>query len=318
MERFTVQAARNPDAVGKAVTLQGWIRTRRDSKGGFSFLELNDGSCLSNIQIVADAKLANYESEIKQLSAGCSITVRGEVNASGGKEQATEIHAAEIIVHGWADPEAYPLQKKSAFVREAPRMGPPAAADQYVRRGRPRAKSDLSIDSRLLPGRRFPISAHADHYGQRLRRRRAKCSASRQSIRQSRRATTRAKSTIARTSFDRPAYLTVSGQLEGEIYATALGKIYTFGPTFRAENSNTTRHLAEFWMVEPEAAFFELEDNMALAERFLKRIGTRSIGQLPGRSAAICRTCRQNRYRAAESVVAKDFGASATPKPSKF
>src|SRR5436190_4886530 len=112
MEKITVKQARNQDTVGKAVTVQGWIRTRRDSKGGFSFLEVNDGSCLANIQIVADAKLPNYESEIKQLSAGCSVTVRGDVKASGGKEQATEVQAAEIIVHGWADPEAYPLQKK--------------------------------------------------------------------------------------------------------------------------------------------------------------------------------------------------------------
>ena len=112
MEKITVKQARNQDAVGKAVTVQGWIRTRRDSKGGFSFLEVNDGSCLANIQVVADAKLPNYESEIKQLSAGCSVTVHGELKSSGGKEQATEVHAAEVIVHGWADPETYPLQKK--------------------------------------------------------------------------------------------------------------------------------------------------------------------------------------------------------------
>src|SRR3954452_17505247 len=94
---------RKTEAIGRVATLQGWIRTRRESKGGFSFLELNDGSCLANIQIVADAKLPNYESEIKQLSAGCSVTVYGELKASGGKEQATEVHAAEVIVHGWAD-----------------------------------------------------------------------------------------------------------------------------------------------------------------------------------------------------------------------
>src|SRR5436190_23924511 len=111
MEKITVKQARNQDTVGKAVTVQGWIRTRRDSKGGFSFLEINDGSCLANIQVVADAKLPNYESEIKQLSAGCSVSVEGEVKSSGGKEQATEIHAASVKVYGWADPEMYPLQK---------------------------------------------------------------------------------------------------------------------------------------------------------------------------------------------------------------
>src|SRR4051812_19943624 len=110
MEKISVKQARDQVAVGKVVTVQGWIRTRRDSKGGFSFLEVNDGSCLANIQIVADAKLPNYESEIKQLSAGCSVTVRGELKASGGKEQATEVHASDVLVHGWADPEKYPLQ----------------------------------------------------------------------------------------------------------------------------------------------------------------------------------------------------------------
>src|SRR2546423_10756109 len=118
MNKLSVVDARKPSSVGLPVTLQGWIRTRRDSKGGFSFLELNDGSCLANIQIVADAKLTNYESQVKQLSPGCSVTIRGEVKASGGKEQATEVHAAEIIVHGWADPEEYPLQKKRhSFVK---------------------------------------------------------------------------------------------------------------------------------------------------------------------------------------------------------
>src|ERR1700761_4671989 len=112
MKPLSVKDALQVAAVGKNVTIRGWVRTRRDSKGGFSFLELNDGSCLANIQIVADAKLSNYESEIKQLSAGCSVSVRGELKASGGKEQATEIHADEVKVYGWADPEEYPLQKK--------------------------------------------------------------------------------------------------------------------------------------------------------------------------------------------------------------
>jgi asparaginyl-tRNA synthetase len=110
---LSVAAAREPAAVGRKVRLQGWIRTRRDSKGGFSFLELNDGSCQANIQVVADGKLPNYESEIKRLSSGCSVTVEGEVRESPAKGQPTEVHADRITVHGWADPEAYPLQKKN-------------------------------------------------------------------------------------------------------------------------------------------------------------------------------------------------------------
>ena len=112
MDTLSVVAARKEEAIGQQAMLQGWVRTRRDSKAGFSFLELNDGSCLANIQIICDGVLANYETEIKKLSAGCSVTVTGEVKPSGGKGQATELHAADVKVHGWADPEQYPLQKK--------------------------------------------------------------------------------------------------------------------------------------------------------------------------------------------------------------
>ena len=112
MEKIAVRDARDATAIGKDVRLQGWVRTRRDSKSGFSFVELNDGSCLSNIQIIADAKLSNYESEIRRLTAGCSITVDGTIKSSGGKGQATEVQASSIQIHGWADPQDYPLQKK--------------------------------------------------------------------------------------------------------------------------------------------------------------------------------------------------------------
>src|SRR5438093_680214 len=112
MDKITVALARKPEAVGRQVKLQGWVRTRRDSKGGFSFIELNDGSCQGNVQIIADGKLPNYESEVKKLAVGCSVTVLGEVKASPAKGQATEVQASQIVVHGWADPETYPLQKK--------------------------------------------------------------------------------------------------------------------------------------------------------------------------------------------------------------
>jgi asparaginyl-tRNA synthetase len=269
--KLSVAAARKPDTVGKQATLQGWIRTRRDSKGGFSFLELNDGSCLANIQIVADANLPNYESEIKKLAAGCSVTIRGEVKPSGGKEQATEVHAHEVVVHGWADPEAYPLQKKRhSFekLREWAHLRPRTNTFGAVARVRNRICRSIHD---FFQGEGFlylhtPIITASD------------CEGAGEMFRVSTidpaKPPRNDKGDVdySQDFFQRPAYLTVSGQLEGEIYATALGKIYTFGPTFRAENSNTTRHLAEFWMVEPEAAFFELDDNMALAERFLKRI----------------------------------------------
>jgi asparaginyl-tRNA synthetase len=271
MQKLSVIDARKTDAVGRIVALQGWIRTRRDSKGGFSFLELNDGSCLANIQIIADGNLPNYESEVKKLSPGCSITVRGEVKPSGGKEQATEVHAAEITVHGWADPEAYPLQKKRhSFekLREWAHLRPRTNTFGAVARVRNRicrSIHDFFQEEGFLY-LQTPIITASD------------CEGAGEMFRVSTidpanaPRTERGEVDYAQDFFHRPAYLTVSGQLEGEIYATALGKVYTFGPTFRAENSNTARHLAEFWMVEPEAAFFDLDDNMALAERFLKRI----------------------------------------------
>jgi asparaginyl-tRNA synthetase len=270
MERMSVAAARSREAIGNQVRLQGWIRTRRDSKGGFSFLEINDGSCQGNLQIVAEAKLPNYESEVKRLSAGCSVTVEGEVKESGGKGQATEILASHIVVHGWADPEAYPLQKKQHTfekLREWAHLRPRTNTFGAIARVRNCISRSIHAffqeDGFLYV--QAPIITASDAEGagamfrvttldlEKLPKKEGKVDAS-------------------LDFFHRPTYLTVSGQLEAEIYATALGKVYTFGPTFRAENSNTSRHLAEFWMVEPEMAFFELTDNMDLAERFLKRI----------------------------------------------
>src|SRR5436190_16489441 len=271
MDKITVLAARKSDAVGSTITVQGWIRTRRDSKGGFSFLEVNDGSCLANIQIVADAKLPNYESEVKLLSAGCSVTVHGELKASGGKEQATEVHAAEVIVHGWADPEEYPLQKKRhSFekLREWAHLRPRTNTFGAVARVRNRICRSIhdffQEDGFLYLHTPIITASDCEGAGEMFR----------VSTIDPEKPPRNEKDEVdyGQDFFERRAYLTVSGQLEGEIFASALGKIYTFGPTFRAENSNTSRHLAEFWMIEPEMAFFDLEDNMQLAERFLKRI----------------------------------------------
>ncbi len=273
MNKISICEARQAEAIGQQATLQGWVRTRRDSKGGFSFLELNDGTCLANIQVVADADLPNYESEIKRLTAGCSVTVRGEMKASGGKGQATEMQAAEVTVHGWSDPDEYPLQKKRHSMeklREWAHLRPRTntmGAVMRVRNRICRSIHDFFQEEGFLYVH-TPIITASD------------CEGAGEMFR----VTTLDPANIPLDAkgqvdykqdfFDRPSYLTVSGQLEGEIYATALGKVYTFGPTFRAENSNTSRHLAEFWMVEPEIAFYDLEDNMGLAERFLKRIAT--------------------------------------------
>jgi asparaginyl-tRNA synthetase len=270
MEKISIKDARQEAAIGRSVKLQGWIRTRRDSKGGFSFLEINDGSCMANVQVIADADLPNYEDQIKRLSAGCSVTVEGEVKPSGGKGQSTEVQAASVTVHGWADPQSYPLQKKRhSFekLREWAHLRPRTNALGAVARVRNcicRSIHDFFQEDGFLYVH-TPIITASD------------CEGAGEMFR----VTTLDLDDVPKQNgqvdfqqdfFDRPSYLTVSGQLEAETYATALGKVYTFGPTFRAENSNTSRHLAEFWMIEPEMAFYELADNMDLAEAFLKRI----------------------------------------------
>ena len=253
--------------VGKTVEVKGWLRTRRDSKGNFSFLELNDGSCLSNLQIIADRKLANYTTEIRKLATGCSLRVTGELIASPAKGQEVELQAAEIEVYGWAD-TTYPLQKKRhsfEFLRNIAHLRPRTNSLGAVARigsslsfaihtffqekgffhihtpiittsdceGAGEMFTVTSLDLEDLPKQDGSIAYEKDFFG-------------------------------------RPANLTVSGQLEAEAYAMALGNVYTFGPTFRAEDSHTSRHLAEFWMVEPEMAFCDLIGAMDLAEEFLK------------------------------------------------
>ena len=270
MDTLSVAVAREEAAIGRQAIVQGWVRTRRDSKGGFSFVELNDGSCLANIQIICDGELANYETEIKKLTAGCSITVSGQVKPSGGKGQATELHAAEVTVHGWADPEQYPLQKKRhSFekLREWAHLRPRTNAFGAVARVRnaiSRSIHEFFQEQQFLYVN-TPIITASDCEG-------AGEMFKVTTLDLEKIAAKETQIDYALDFFDRPAFLTVSGQLEGEIYATALGKVYTFGPTFRAENSNTSRHLAEFWMIEPEVAFAELPENMDLAEGLIKRI----------------------------------------------
>jgi len=271
MEKFSIKEARKPEAVGQQAKLQGWVRTRRDSKGGFSFIELNDGTCLANIQVIADADLPNYESEIKHLTAGCSVTVEGEIKESGGKGQSTEMQAASVTVHGWSDPEKYPLQKKRHSMeklREWAHLRPRTntfGAVMRVRNQISRSIHDFFQEDGFLY-LHTPIITASDCEGAGEMFRVTTLDPAQTPL------DDKGQVDFTQDFFDRPSYLTVSGQLEGEIYATALGKVYTFGPTFRAENSNTSRHLAEFWMVEPEVAFNELDDNMQLAENFLKRI----------------------------------------------
>ena len=269
-ERMTVSAARRPEAVGRDIVVQGWVRTRRDSKGGFSFVELNDGSCFGNLQVIVEASLPNYESEVKRLPVGAAVAVEGRLRASPGKGQATELAAERLTVLGWSDPEQYPLQKKGhsyEFLRTIAHLRPRTNTFGAVARVRNcvcRSIHQFFQEEGFLYVH-TPIITASDCEGAGAMFRVTSLDLENPPRRDG-------KIDWGQDFFQRPAYLTVSGQLEGETYACGLGRIYTFGPTFRAENSNTTRHLAEFWMVEPEAAFFDLADNMALAERFLKRI----------------------------------------------
>ena len=274
---LAVREARQESSIGKAATVRGWVRTRRDSKAGFSFLEINDGSSLANLQVIADAKLPNYESEIKRLSPGCSVSVSGTIGPSQGRGQLTELVADRIEVHGWADPKQYPLQKKRhSFekLREWAHLRPRTNTLGAVFRVRHAVSMAIHgfFHREGFYYLHTPIITASDCEGAgelfRVTTRDADAVPQGSSESAERSGT----SESAKDFFGRPAYLTVSGQLEAEVFACALSKVYTFGPTFRAENSNTSRHLAEFWMIEPEMAFADLDDNMDLAERFLRSV----------------------------------------------
>ena len=304
-EKSSVAAARMAEAVGRQVRLEGWIRTRRDSKAGFSFLELNDGSSVANVQIIADAKLANYESEVKHLSAGCSVSVLGAVKASPAKGQATEVEATAIAVHGWADPETYPLQKKRhsfEFLRTLAHLRPRTNTFGAIARVRNcvcRSIHNFFQEQQFLYVH-SPIITASDCEGAGEMFKVSTLDLAR---------LPRQNGSIDFTQdfFGRPAFLTVSGQLEAEIFACSLGKVYTFGPTFRAENSNTSRHLAEFWMVEPEMAFFDLADNMNLAEQFLKRIFRDVLEQCPEDMEFFAAHIDETARTTLESIVESEF-----------
>ncbi len=252
---------------GSELALRGWVRSRRDSKG-VTFIELNDGSRFKSMQLVVEGGIV-AEEILKQVTTGCSLAASGVLVESPAKGQAVELKVTAINVYGTADPATYPLQKKGhslEFLREISHLR--VRSNTFGAAFRVRNALTHAIHS-FFQERDFiyvqtPIITTSD------------CEGAGQMFN----VTSLALKSVPRTPdgaidwqqdfFSRPAYLTVSGQLEAEIFALAFSKVYTFGPTFRAENSNTPRHLAEFWMIEPEMAFYDLEGNMALAEEFLK------------------------------------------------
>src|SRR5205823_2140464 len=256
MDKITVAEARRVESVGRQVRLQGWVRTRRDSKGGFSFIELNDGSCQGNVQVVAPGELPNYESQVKHLHTGASVAVDGEVKASPAKGQATEILAGRVELLGDAPAETYALQKKGhtfEFLRGIAHLRPRTNTFGAIARLRHRVSKSIHdfFDENGFLYVHTPIITASDCEG-------AGALFRVTTIDPADVPKAAGQVDYTRDFFHKPAYLTVSGQLQVEAFACSLGKVYTFGPTFRAENSNTPRHLAEFWMVEPEMAFYDL------------------------------------------------------------
>src|SRR4030095_3473169 len=252
------------------ITVKGWVRTRRDSKAGISFVHLSDGSSFHPVQVVAPTPLANYTDEVLRLTAGCAVEATGTIVPSQGKGQSFEMQASTIKVIGWVDdPDTYPIQPKPQTLEvlgEVAHLRPRT----NVIGGATRVRHTLArATHRFFDDNGFfwvntPIITASDAEGAGALFRVSTLDLANLPR------TPQGQGDFAIDFFSRETFLTVSGQLNVEAYCLALTKVYTFGPTFRAENSNTSRHLAEFWMIEPEIAFADLADNAALAEALLK------------------------------------------------
>ena len=259
------------------VVLKGWVRTRRDSKAGFSFIHLSDGSSFHPVQVVAPAALSNYAVEIQKLTTGCAIEATGSIVPSPAKGQPFEMQASAVKVLGWVeDPDSYPIQPKPhtfEFLREVAHLRPRTNVIAAVTRVRHTLAQAIH---RFFHEHGFfwvntPIITAADAEGAGALFRVSTLDLANLS----------GKPDFSKDFFGRETFLTVSGQLNVEAYCLALSKVYTFGPTFRAENSNTSRHLAEFWMIEPEIAFATLSDNADLAESLLKHVFAALLKERP-------------------------------------
>jgi len=290
---------------GSEVTLMGWVRTRRDSKGGFSFLEINDGSTIKNIQVLAQGTLANYTQEILKLTTGCSVIVKGILVESPGKGQKVEVQATEVTVGGWADPETYPLQKKRhsfEHLRTIAHLRP--RTNTFGAVARIRNAMSYAIHS-FFQDRGFiyvhsPIISGSNCEG-------AGDMFNVTALDLQRVPSKDGKVDFTEDFFGKPANLTVSGQLEAEVFALALGNVYTFGPTFRAEDSNTSRHLAEFWMIEPEMAFCDLKENIDLAEEFIRSILASVLKNCGDDMAFLNRFVDKDLMATVDNVINKSF-----------
>ncbi len=255
MQRLRINTALSAKEAMENITLCGWVRTRRDAKG-FSFLELNDGSCLANIQCIVDEGTAAFEA-MTHVNTGAAVRIEGDLVASLGKGQSFEVRAKDLHVYGLADQESFPLQKKrhsDEFLRTIAHLR--ARTNKYGAALRIRSEAAMAVHDYFRKEGFYnvhtPILTGSD------------CEGAGEMFRVS--TLPLGEKDLSKDFFGKEANLTVSGQLEAEALALGLGKVYTFGPTFRAENSNTPRHAAEFWMIEPEMAFADLHDNMDLGE----------------------------------------------------
>ncbi|MFN2370807.1 MAG: asparagine--tRNA ligase [Candidatus Krumholzibacteriia bacterium] len=292
---------------GAEVTVKGWVRTRRDSKAGLSFIQVHDGTCFDPIQVVAPGSLPNYDGEVVHLTAGCSVVCAGTLVASMGKGQAVEIQASRIEVLGWVDdPETYPMQPKRhtmEYLREVAHLRPRTNTIGAVTRVR---NCLAQATHRFFHERGFfwihtPIITASD------------CEGAGEMFRVS----TLDLANLPRTGdgkvdysqdfFGKESFLTVSGQLNVEAYCCALSRVYTFGPTFRAENSNTSRHLSEFWMIEPEIAFADLSADADLAEDFLRTIFKAVLDERADDMAFFAQHVQKDALTRLESFVQSSF-----------
>ena len=293
-------------AVGESVTVKGWVRTRRDSKAGLSFIALHDGSCFDPVQVIALNSLSNY-ADIQRLTAGCSLSVTGTVKESQGQGQALEIEATEVEIVGLVEnPDTYPMAAKRhsiEYLREYAHLRPRTNVIGAVTRVRNCLSQAIH---RFFHEKGYfwistPILTASDTEG----------------AGEMFRVSTLDMMNLPRDDkgnvdysedfFGKETYLTVSGQLNVETYCTAMSKVYTFGPTFRAENSNTSRHLAEFWMIEPEVAFAELKDVAQLAEDMLKYVCKAVLEELPDDMAFFAQRIKKDAIERLEKLVSSDF-----------
>lgn len=292
---------------GTRAVVRGWVRTRRDSKAGFSFVHLHDGSCFDPLQVVAPTDLPNYESDILKITAGCSLIAEGELVQSQGKGQTVELQASSIRVVGWVeDPDTYPVSAKRhtfEYLRTVAHLRPRTNTFGAVARVRHTMAQAIH---RFFHERGFlwvhtPMITTSDAEG----------------AGELFRVSTLDLVNLPRAEdgnvdfsadfFGRPAFLTVSGQLNVEAYCLALSKVYTFSPTFRAENSNTSRHLSEFWMMEPEIAFADLNDDADLAEEMLKYVFRAVLDERPDDMAFFNQRIMKGCVERLEKIVDSNF-----------